>query len=461
MPGVAEHAHSFPSRLRMTRSLLFSAFLALLTAGAWTDVAEWDFLPDNLDGSLISEYRLRHRSGETDQDIYEHLNLRVRELIPGYVSAYSSLRWHKDIDGDRLGSGYDDDIFRDLDDARDKSFPDRLYQLYLDIENLAEDLKIRAGRQYVDEADWLHLDGVSARLGLGRNWDVLAFAGRPVTYYSGTHNDWAGGAAVGWRYRPTGRARLLYYRYDQDETRAGDRFALDLWDSLGAVRVHARATVLDDHFDRLDLDASYYCDKARLQLDGRYSRLFHTLEDESLPFNPLYTALGDLQPYHYGQARILKFLGERWTLSGGITGRVVDGGDENATNQDYLNEDITLAFMPTEQWFLSLSAQRWDAEGDNRLSGLYGDATWRPNKQWELSAGAGVVDYVYEYYDDITFKDEYHRAPDARSYYLRARWRPRPEFALSARAELEDNVQTDDGGEDTFFSLRTMLSVYF
>ncbi|MBE7559246.1 hypothetical protein HS125_09985 [bacterium] len=113
----------------MTRSLLFSAFLALLTAGAWTDVAEWDFLPDNLDGSLISEYRLRHRSGETDQDIYEHLNLRVRELIPGYVSAYSSLRWHKDIDGDRLGSGYDDDIFRDLYDARDKAFPDRLYRL--------------------------------------------------------------------------------------------------------------------------------------------------------------------------------------------------------------------------------------------------------------------------------------------------------------------------------------------
>ncbi len=446
----------------MNNKIWLVAILVSLFAGAWADVESQDFLPENIDGSLTSEYRLRHRGGESDQDIYEHLNLSVRDLIPGYVSFHTSARWHKDIDGDRIGYGYEDDVFLDLDDARDHNFADRIYDLYIDIENLADQLTLRVGRQYIDEADWLRLDGVSARLGLARNWEFLLFAGRPVTFYSGTYHDLAAGGAVSYRYRPTGKARLLFYRYDQDSDRAGDQFSLELWDSVWReLRVHARANVLDGNFSRLDLDAAYFVESAGLQLDAWYSRLFHTLEDESLPFNPLFTALGDLKPYHYGQARAMKFLGDKWTLSGGVTGRVVDDEDENASNQDYWNEDISLGFTPCERWFFSLSAQRWDAEGENRLNGLYGDATWRPSKQWEFSAGAGTVDYVYEYYDDILFKDDYHRAPDARSYYAKLRWRPRKTLSLSARAELEDNVEVEAGREDTFFSLRAMLAVNF
>jgi len=439
---------------------VYCALLLLLAGGlVFADTTTRDFwqrADDMIDGSLYSEYRLRNGAGESDQDLYEYLTLKIKDIVPDHVSAYVSMRWHKDLDG--VGSYYSNDPFLGLDDARDIN--DRIYNLYVDFKTADDCVVLRVGRQYVDEAEWLHLDGAALRAKPIEDWEFLAFGGRPVTYFSGTHGDWAAGAAATWHYRPTGRARLLYYHYDQGSV-DNDRVFLEVWDRfVERLLVHSKLSMLDGNLDQFFVEGSLDLSEHGLQFNAQYARLFHTRESESLPWNPLYAALGDLNAYNFGSLRATKYWGEHWTLSGGVSGKAVDSGDHNGTNQDYASYDFSLGYHPTPKWDFTVTGMRWDGKGDNRLNGLYGDITWRPAPKWEVSGGAGTVDYVYEYYDDILFQNDYRRTPDARSYYLKARWRPRRRLSLTARAELEDNVDTSNGG-DTFFTLRTILSVYF
>ena len=443
---------------KFATTALFLLLAGSLAFGETESRDFWQRADDMIDGSLYSEYRLRHRDGESDQDLYEYLTLRVKDIVPGHVSAYLSMRWHEDLDG--IGHyGYADDMFLDLDDARD--IDDQIYNLWVDIKSEGDAVRLRVGRQYIDEAEWLHLDGAALRVRPARDWELLAFGGRPVTFYSGTSGDWAAGAGATWRYRPTGRGRLLFYHYDQESV-DNNRLMLEVWDRFAnRLRMHSKFSLLDGDADIFFIEGSLDIHECGIQIDAQYSRLFDTRENEALPWNPLYAALGDLQSYHYGSLRAIKFWGEMWTLSGGVSGKSVDGDDENATNQDYASYDVSLGFHPTPQWDFTLTAMRWEAEGENRLNGFYGDITWRPVREFEISAGAGTVDYVYEYYDDILFQDDYRRTPDARSYYVKARWRPRERLSVGVRAELEDDVDLEDDDGDTFFTLRTSVSVYF
>jgi hypothetical protein len=411
-------------------------------------------------------YRYRNWEGDSDSDFYDYWYLRGRDLLDGRVDAYFSGRLHKDLDGSSISLA--DDVFASIEDVNDDGWEDQIYQLYADIHDLGRNFGARVGRQYIDDGDWLQIDGVDLRAFEREPVSVHGFVGRPVSYYSGTSDDWAYGGSVTARPWWGNRSRLTYIRYEDDSRQENDDwYALDVWQRLtDEWRTRGRLSFVDDRFQTAAVDVTYY------NLPGDLDVFLHAsywggLGQESREYSPLFSILGELEPYFFASARFNKVLTEWLTVSPGVSGRFVEGSKRDTRNRQYGHYDLSFIFEPFQDLYLTVAGEYWDVNRGDEFWGVTGEVLYRPDAPWEAAVGTGYIDYTYQRFNggndplgDLTISDDgvvTEISPDAYSVYGRCKVDFTRHLWGSIRGEIEDNSLESD----LAYALRTSVAVRF
>lgn len=399
-------------------------------------------------GQFRTVYRYRSYDGERDSDLYEYFYLRGRELAGGRLDAYASGKLYWDLDD--ASTDFGDDIYAGAEDL-DGDFEDRIYQLYVDGHDKQKRYRLRVGRQYVDAADSLHLDGAQVLIMEDGVIGGRVFYGQPVSYYSSVSHDHAGGFSLVGKPWSGNRSRLtgtLYHDHSADETDTLLVFhSRQEWEP--AIQSRLRASLLNDDFQMAGLDLYYLPPDDDLTCIAGLHR-WGSFDADTRAYSPLYRVLGELNPYTYAYARMTIGVFSWLQVSPGLAARLVDSSDQDAHNRDYRHGDLTLTFEPNRAWDISLSGEYWDVEEGDRFFGLSGDVRYRHKRIWEVSAGAAYVDYEYERDSDFSYTfnggatqisadgTRIDVSPDAYTYYLRGKWNINKILSVRIRGEVED-----------------------
>jgi len=420
-------------------------------------------------GRLRLDYDYRSQGDASDADFFGYLNVGGRDLGNGHLDFYMSERFHSDLDGDPSDASDPDSAYQSLDDA-EGVIEDRIFQAYLDFHDQKGDKRLRLGRQTIDVADYLTLDGGQVILFEHGDLGGRAYFGQPVSYYSSVSSDTAGGVSLVGRPWTGNRMRLTYAQYhDESEGETDQNVFFDSWQQVeDAFRTRLRISVLNDDFRMAMLDLSYFAPDGVTDLRVGGSR-WGEFDARTRAYSPLFFQLGKQQPYTRLYARLNRALGSMFAISPGVSVRMSEGSEDVYTNRDYRDYDLTLSFEPDRAFSSSLSLQYWDVDGDEKFLALTGDVRYRHHRIWEISAGAAYMHYDYHsyseadlslsggqtiFYEDGTVTEE---SPYTLTYLLRAKWNITRHLALRLQGDIED----DDASHDLSYRGRASVEVRF
>ncbi len=417
------------------------------------------------DGRLRIDYDYRSQGSSKDSDLYGYWYGNARDLGNGCLDFYASGRQHSGLSH----SSPDDPTFQGLDDAAGVT-DNRLLQAYGDIHDRAGSMQLRLGRQYIDVADYLQLDGAQAVLFENGPFGGRAYFGQPVSFYSPVSGDLAGGLSLVGRPWTGNRTRFSYAEYFDDSEDASDHnYFADLQQELSdTVRARAQLSVLNDEFRMAHLDCSYFAPDGNTDVHAGGSR-WGRFDAKTLAYSPLYTQLGAQQPYTYLYAKMSYAIAPKWMISPGVSVSRADSGDQNFGNRDYSDYDLTLIFEPDKALSTSVSLQYWDVQSGDSFLGLSGEIRYRYRRIWEVSIGSAYVDYSYNSYSDISYsvndgQTVFHEdgtvtteSPYSLSYFLRAKWNITRHLIVRLQGDLED----DKTAPDLSFRCRSSVEVRF
>jgi hypothetical protein len=441
---------------------LLGAGLFLFSSPATGEIAA---VPD-FSGSVRAAYDYRSMGGHDDQDAYGYWHLRGRNLADKHVEIYTSGRVHSDLDG--TSSDYDDP-FRSIDDDSDDDL--RLLQFYVDIHDRKNQKGARLGRQYVDVADYIQMDGAQIRLFEQRAIGGRVFLGKPVSDYSSVSGDLFLGASLVGRPWQGNRSRFTYARYEDDSESANDdHFFLDVKQQLGEeVRGRTYLSVMNGDV-RLGGADLYYASLSDRVLDAVLGvQRWGDYEAGSRVYSPLVDILGDVEPYTTAYGRITTEVLPWFYLSPGAMVKQPD--DSDVTNRRFERYDLNFIFEPADGLSTSFALEYWDVDKGDHFFGLSGDIRYRYRKLWELSLGAAYVEYTQSQLTELSVYtnddpspaiilpldgSRVERSPDAYTYYLRGRWNITEKTALRISGEIEDDSYEDD----LSYRVRTSFEVW-
>jgi len=158
--------------------------------------------------SLTTRYRLRSDELADDQDIYQYFRVTTDgvKLGSGTVKGTMFMRLARDIDGDNQKDWSNDYYYsqRDILDAEDSGWAERLYQGYLQFDNVIKNTNINIGRFYLEHLDTFQLDGADVSYKINDMVSVYGFGGKPVSYFEDRNaEDKIFGAGTSIRYHNT------------------------------------------------------------------------------------------------------------------------------------------------------------------------------------------------------------------------------------------------------------------
>ena len=413
------------------------------------------WLDTNLSGRSKTVYHYRSAGEERDEDFYQYLFFRAKGLSPRQLDVYFSGRYHDDLDGtsDSLGN----DLFTSAEDLEDVDEL-HVYQLYIDAHTGNQRVKMRTGRQYVDVAESLHIDGIQFRFSEDGVFGGRVFFGLPVSYYSDVNHDNAAGASIVGRPWYGNKLRVTTTLYsDNSEDVVDFHHALDVNQRFnGDLRARLRGAVLNDEMNRVGADAFYFPGDLDFDCVGGVHR-WGGLGDATRAYSPLYRILGRRDPYTYYYLRVYyNMLPWLWISPGAAFRSLEHSSDGDSRNRNYANYDLTFVIEPFEGWSVSLAGEQWDVDGGDSFFDVSAEIEFRFHKLWEISAGADHVAYEYEQYSDYSYsgslgdirisKDgaSVESSPDAYTYFMRARWNVTKWLSLRLRGEIEDNSEEEE-----------------
>ena len=413
-------------------------------------------------GSLRASYDYRSLGDYEDHDVYGFWHLRGRNLADKRVEIYTSGRVHSDLDG-TSSDAYDP--FGGIDDGSKGDL--RLLQFYVDIHDRKNEKGVRYGRQYVDVADYIQMDGAQVRLFEQQAIGGRVFLGRPVSDYSSVSGDLFLGASLVGRPWEGNRSRVTYARYQDDSESANDDHVfLDAKQQLGdEVRGRAYLSVMNEDVRMGGADL-YYVSLSDHVLDAVLGvKRWGDYQAGSRVYSPLVDIMGDVEPYTTAYGRITTEVLPWFYLSPGAMMKQPD--DSDFANRRFERYDLNFIFEPAEGLSASIALEYWDVEENDRFFGVSGDIRYRYRRLWEVSVGAAYVDYTYFQLPEFTLTpaggdtrigDDGTRietSPDAYTYYLRGRWNITENTALRLSGEIEDDSFEDDLG----YRVRTSFEV--
>jgi len=434
-------------------------FLLLSLHGRAEEVQPLDEVPPlektkiqpHYEGRLRLEYDYRSQGGEEDSDVYGYWNASASDLDDGHYDIYISGRTHSDLDGNSSP-----DTFQSIDDAYGVT-ENRILQAYVDAHDRKGNLRLILGRQYIDVADYIQVDG--GQLIVYEKGDIggRIYAGMPVSYYSSVAGNFAGGASMVGRPWTGNRSRFTYSEYYDDDAGESDRnYLIDVQQKITEeIRTRTRSSVLNDSFRYASFDL--FCTppdyESNLRIGG--SR-WGDFDANTYVYSPLYAQFGDQQPYTYLYTQFDYSLGTKWMLSPGISTKINDGDKSDYSNRDYTDYQMTVIYEPIKPLSLSLSLEYWDVSDGDSFVGLSGDVRYRYLKLWEISAGTAYMDYTYNSYSDFSYsinngQTVFHddgtvtqESPYSITYFLRMKWNIKPWLILRLQGDLEDDTAEAD-----------------
>lgn len=406
----------------------------------------------HFDGRMRLDYDYRAEGSSKDSDLYGYWYGDARDLGNGHFDFYASGRDHMDLDGSSDADG----TYRSLDDAGGVT-EDRLLQAYGDLHDRSGKGKLRLGRQYIDIADYLQLDGGQVTLFENGPLGGRVYFGAPVSYYTSVSGDLAGGASIVGRPWAGNRTRVTWADYyDQSADGSDQNFFADCQQEVSdTLRTRAQLSLLNEQFRMAQLDGSFFAPDGNTDLHVGGSR-WGEFDARTRAYSPLYNQLGNQQAYTYLYSRLAYVLSPKWMLSPGISARLADSGDHPFSNRDYRDYDVTLAYEPWKSLSSSLSLQYWDVDGGDSFLGLSGEIRYRYRRLWEVSLGSAFVDYTYQSYSDISysinggqtvFREDgtiTEETPYTLTYFLRTKWNVTRCLTLRLQGDVEDRKDAED-----------------
>ncbi len=415
-------------------------------------------------GSLRTTYDYRGLGSYADQDAQVFWYLRGRDLADERVDIYTSGRLHSDLDG--TSASYDP--FGSISD--DSQSDIRLLQLYIDLHDRKREKALRIGRQYVDVADYIQMDGLQGQLFEKQKLGGRVFLGQPVSDYTSVSGDIFFGASLVGRPWKGNRTRATYARYeDDDESAEDDHYFLDMHQHVAEdLRTRAYLSVMngDVRMGGADLFYISHTDKVFDAVLG--IRRWGEYAADTRAYSPLVQVLADQEPYTTAHGRCTAQVLPWFYLSPGVMVRRSD--DSDFTNRRFERHDLNFIFEPMDDLSASVALEYWDVEEGDRFWGLSGDIRYRHRKLWEVSAGAAFLDYTYlQLSDTSVFTDDdvfppvitpldgnrVERSPFAFTYFLKAKWNISKNMILRLSGELED----DSTEEHVGYRVRTSFEV--
>ncbi len=405
-------------------------------------------------GSLRATYDYRSMGDYEDHDVFGYWYFRGRDLGDKLVDIYTSGRLHGDLDG-TTSSAYDP--FSSITDGSQGDL--RLLQFYIDIHNREQTMAMRYGRQYVDIADYIQMDGAQVMLFERQDIGGRVFLGQPVSDYSSVNGDVFAGASLVGRPWSGNSSRITYARYDdKSENAADDHFFLDMKQRMSEeLRARGYLSVMNEDVRMGGADL-FYVSMSDYAFDAVLGvQRWGDYRADTRVYSPLTEVLGDLEPFTMAHARCTAEVLPWFYLSPGAMVRQPD--DSNFTNRRFERYDLSFIFESTEALSASVAAEYWDVEDNDRFFGLSGNIRYRYRKLWELSLGAAYLDYAYVQLSDqsvitvedpvtgivdVTALDGVRVSPNAYTYYLRGRWNFTDKTALRLSGEIEDDSVEDD-----------------
>ena len=429
--------------------------IALASARAYAEAppaaAPYQISP-KFEGRIRMDYDYRSEGSSKDEDLYGYWYGGARDLGNGRFDFYASGRDHTDLDGSTPYDG----TFRSVDDAKGVT-EDRLLQAYGDVHDRDGNMRLRLGRQYIDVADYLQIDGGQATLFENKSLGGRAYFGQPVSYYTPVPGDYAGGLSVVGRPWKGNQTRFTYSEFHDDSVGQSDQnYFVDVQQEItDAVRTRGQMSVLNDEFRMAQLDCSCFAPDGNTDLYFGASR-WGQFDARTRAYSPLYNQLGLQEPYTYLYTRLAYAFNPRWMLSPGVSYRLTDGGEDNYNNRNYSDYSLSLTYEPIKAISSSLSLQYWNVEGGDSFLGLSGDVRYRYKRLWEVSVGSAYADYTYQSYSDLSYSINGGTTvldadvsvktdnPYTLTYFLRTKWNVARNLVLRLQGDLEDRKDAAD-----------------
>ncbi|MCG3133289.1 MAG: hypothetical protein HMLKMBBP_00414 [Planctomycetes bacterium] len=414
-------------------------------------------------GSFTTRYRVRRTNGETDQDLYSYLDMRVGDESKDRWSGALFMRAAADLDQahtDRHG-GY---VFDSLADTSGSRVTAELYDAYATLRPEGGKVRqARFGRQYVYAGETFHFDGASATtrpLHDATKLEITGYGGIPVHFdESSSGGDWLAGlklAAEPWK---GGRAHVEW-THVQDRlsilgTERNDLASLSLWQSVSKpVTLFGQCTWLEGPRDAT-LRATWTDPDRDLLVQAGAYRLFDEKQEFATEFDPYFRTILDLERYDQGVLRVSKGFGESFDVEVGASARDVTREErEGPYNRDTRRVHVTPTWsgFPWERSALSLTGESVSGDGE-RVKTWGFDLTHRFDGGTRVSVGSDYSLYAFGPLGP-TLSGAGERT-HVRTVYARARF----QVSDTVSADVQYSWEKDD--VETFHLLSLGVTVRF
>lgn len=421
------------------------------------------------DARIRMDYEFRSQDGQQESDLYSYFSGGVHNMGHGWLDVYMSGMAFQDLSRHPNSSSLATNMFAGLDDANGvRNF--RLFQLYGDLHDPAGNVHLQAGRQYLDVADYILVDGGQLLLFENEQIGGRVFYGKPVSFYTSQADDTAYGLSVVGRPWDGNRTRLTYARVSSSQGTNDANYYIDSQQTFSdTVRGRVQASLLNDKFRMARADCYYFAPDGKTDAYIGASR-WGAYDAATLAYSPLYDILGKQEPYSYAYARVSREVFPHVVVSPGVSWRRADGSSQPYNNQDYRDFDLTLTYEPVKAFSASLSGHYWALSGDSHFVGFSGDVRYRYDRQLEFSAGTSYVQYSYETYSDISYVSDGfggvvatddpttgRESPNAYTYFLRARWKINRHLTFRAEGDVEKDSTASSLGYRARVSIEASL----
>jgi hypothetical protein len=400
------------------------------------------------DSRVRVEYDYRKLGDEKDSDLYGYWSGSGLDLGNGRVDIYASGWMHKDLDKSS-SSSFATNSFLSLEDASGVA-DNRLMQFYADIHDRDGNARLIAGRQYIDVADYLQLDGAQALLFDTASFGGRVFWGKPVSFYTPVSDDTAWGLSLVGRPWTGNSMRFTYTEYDSPGGNDANYFVDVQQELTDALRIRGQLSVLNDQFRMGSLDCYFFAPNGETDFYVGGSH-WGSFDAKTRLYSPLFDVLGKQDPYTYGYARLTQVIFSHVTISPGVSFRQLDDASSDAANQSYRDYDLTLTYEPIRAISASVALDYWDMEGGGSFFGVSGDIRYRYGKIWEVSVGSSYTRYSYNSISDINVSLNggqtsltqdgtiAQQTPECYSYFVRAKWNLSKYLVLRVEGDIEND----------------------
>jgi len=412
-------------------------------------------LPE-IHGYSRQDFRLRWSENEEDQDFYQYLSLELGKEGKDKVTGSFFSRLSVDIDGRQSGDSFYP--FADITDTYQDNINGRIYQAYLDFNDVGYLSKLRLGRQYVYEGETVQFDG--AKLELNPYWENIAlsfYGGVPTHLYeSSLSGDWILGTGIEGRPLDRTRLRLDYVYVEDDSATWGDHnddlIILSGWQNIfDNLNLNGKYSFLDKKERDASLRANLNYPKEDISFQVSYFRQLEVLRDFTVEFSPFYPVAGEYFPFHQYDFSCRKGFGEKLGIETGFTMRdLVEDTTETNFNHEYNRYYLTLSIY--ELWLedteVSFTAEQWSSNDDIRTLGF--EAEKKFNKNVKVKAGSYYSLYKYDYYTQ-------EERDDVRTAFLELKFKP----GKKRNVEWQIRYEAEDDDFDVYHILKTGIKYNF